>query len=500
MLDKGYIGQVLLQRGFRDWFLYMFRLIKGTNFIVDTIHENLFKEFQDIYDLKDLRVNLNEPPRSGKTTLASFFVVYGITKNPKSNYIYTSFSQSLLTQISSEIAGILENPVYKEMYPINRALVEEEEIDPIDEFWREYLYKETGRSKYSSRKITTYAGGVVLFASIGSAITGFGAGIRQAKDFSGCLIIDDGNKPDEAYREVMRNKTNSYFSGTLLSRVNNSIVPIINIQQRIHLEDLTGYLEKEYNFKTCKYPLLVGEECLLPSQYTAERIEELKKDNFTFSSQYQQEPILSGGNLIKTDWFNRYDIKPIRFDNMYIVCDTAFSEKKSADNTVFLLCGNIQNKMYILDCYCKKVIFPDMKRDLLNFYKNKQSEYPEAFISSIYIENKGSGISLIQELRQLGLPISELYPTVHNELLKKDQITDKYTRFLEISSDLESGYVYLPNTSVWVDSFIRECEAFDGGKQNTHDDMVDCLIYSLKVRRKHNTNTDWKAIANVFSS
>lgn len=496
-LDKGYIGQVLLQRGFKDWFLYMFRIIKGVNFVVEPIHEELFKEFQDIYDLKDLRVNLNEPPRSGKTTLAEFFVVYGITQNPRCNYIYTSFSQSLLAQISNDIMNILEHPVYKQMYPANNNALEEEDTDPVNEFWREYLYEETGKSKYSSKKITTYAGGVILFASIGSAITGFGAGIRRAKEFSGCLIIDDGNKPDEAHREVMRNKTNDYFSGTLLSRTNNSFVPIVNIQQRIHLEDLTGFLEENYKFKTCKYPLIMDNKCLLPTQYTQERIEELKKDNFTFSSQYQQEPILDGGNLIKTEWFNRYDITPNRFDNMYIVCDTAFSEKKSADNTVFLLCGNTGNKIYFLDCYCKKVIFPDMKRDLINFYKTKQSEYPQEYISSIYIENKGSGISLIQELRAEGLPISELYPTVHNEFLKKDQVSDKYTRFLEISSDLESGYVYLPQVSPWVNDFIRECEAFDGGKNNIHDDRVDTLIYALKVRRKM-TQTDWKAIKNVF--
>lgn len=499
-LDKGYIGQVLLKRGFRDWFLYMFRMIKGVSFTIDPIHEYLFKEFQDIYEQKDIRVNLNEPPRSGKTTLAEYFVVYGLTHNPKSNYIYTSFSQSLLGQISDEIAGILEHPVYKQLYPANHNKIEEEEVDPIDLFWREELISQTGKSKYSSKKITTYAGGVILFASIGSTITGFGSGLRNATDFSGCLIIDDGNKPDEAHREVMRNKTNEYFTGTLLSRINNSNVPIVNIQQRIHLEDLTGFLEEEYNFKTCKYPLLVDGKCLLPSQYTEERIKELQKDNFTFSSQYQQEPILEGGNLIKTEWFSRYNDLPQSFESMYIVCDTAFSEKKSADNTVFLLCGEYQNKLYLVDCYCKKVLFPDMKRDLKNFYTSRNEEYKQGYIRTIYIENKGSGISLIQELRNEGLPISELTPTeqVKNPYIRaEEKVADKYTRFLEVSSDLECGYVALPNVSNWVRDFIKECEAFDGGKTNLHDDRVDCLIYALKIRRK-SKQANWKELKNVF--
>ena len=498
-LDKGYIGQVLLNRGFRDWFLYMFRLIKGTPFIVEPIHEKLFEEFQAIYDLKDIRVNLNEPPRSGKTTLAEFFVVYGLTRNPRSNYIYTSFSQSLLGQISEEIAGILEHNVYKQLYPASHNTIEENDIDPVDKFWLEEIKAQTGKAKYTSKKITTASDGVVLFASIGSAITGFGAGLRDnGEKFSGCLIIDDGNKPDEAHREIMRQKTNEYFKGTLLSRVNNSFVPFVNIQQRIHLKDLTGFLEEKYKFKTCKYPLIVNGKCLLPSQYTKERIEELQKDNFTFSSQYQQEPIIAGGNLIKTSWFVRYDNAPDKFDSMYIVCDTAFTEKKSADNTVFLFCGTVGHKLYILDCYCKKVIFPDMKRDLKSFYKRKVEEYPRQHISSIHIENKGSGISLIQELRKEGLPISELYPTTHNATLKKEEVKDKYARLMEVSSDLESGYCYLPQSSNWVNDFISECEAFDGGKQNAHDDRVDTLIYALKIRRKTIT-PNWEEIKNVFA-
>jgi predicted phage terminase large subunit-like protein len=238
----------------------------------------------------------------------------------------------------------------------------------------------------------------------------------------------------------------------------------------------------------------------LPSQYTEERIKELQKDNFTFSSQYQQEPILEGGNLIKTEWFSRYNDLPQSFESMYIVCDTAFSEKKSADNTVFLLCGEYQNKLYLVDCYCKKVLFPDMKRDLKNFYTSRNEEYKQGYIRTIYIENKGSGISLIQELRNEGLPISELTPTVQvkNPYIRaEEKVADKYTRFLEVSSDLESGYVALPTVSNWVIDFIKECEAFDGGITNLHDDRVDCLIYALKVRRQ-SKQSNWKELKNVF--
>lgn len=209
-------------------------------------------------------------------------------------------------------------------------------------------------------------------------------------------------------------------------------------------------------------------------------------------------PNAEAGNLIKMNMFNRYSVAPERFDNLYIVCDTAFSEKKSADNSVFMLCGMIKEKKYILDVYCKKVTFVELCRDLKSFYMMALEKYSKlTAFSSIYIENKGSGISLIQQLRAEGLPIQEIYPTVHNEELKKDIVADKYTRFLEVEADLVSGYVHIPESSSWMPEFERECEAFTGGKQDEHDDIPDCLIYMLKISRKYQ-QPDWNAFGSVF--
>ena len=117
--------------------------------------------------------------------------------------------------------------------------------------------------------------------------------------------------------------------------------------------------------------------------------------------------------------------------------------------------------------------------------------------SAIYIENKGSGISLIQQLREEGLPIRELQPTVHNAELKKDQVADKYLRFNEVAADLESGYFHIPASAPWLLEFLSECEAFTGGKQDAHDDYCDVLIYALKIRRKAQT-PDWGELMRIM--
>lgn len=498
MITRDFLGYRLLTRGFRDWFLYMFRVLNQSSFTVEKIHEELFLHFQNILDGTQPRTNLNLPPRSAKTTLAKYFVVYSLTLNPKSQIIYTSFSQELLSQIATEIATIMQSNIYKAMYPSALNSLFSEALDPIDDFWRRWLLQEKGVTSFSSKKIVTKEGGVVLFASIGSAITGFGAGMRNAQNFSGALIIDDANKPADIRSPLLRKKVHTYFAETLFTRLNSSRVPVINIQQRLHLEDLSGFLEEVYSFKTVKFPLLdKNGNCNLPSQYSQIRIEELKKNEYVFASQYQQTPILEGGNLIKISWLQKFERPPEKFDSLYIVADTAFTAKKSSDNSAFGLFGVLGANIYMLDGYYKKVIFPDLVRDLTSFYVQAKANYSNSAFSSIYIENKASGISLIQTLRTKGLPISELYPTVKNQELKKDQVADKYTRFLEVSSDLESGYFYIPNSAPWMGDFISEVSAFTGTSEDVHDDFVDVLIYALKVRRSR-LRTDWAGFKNAF--
>lgn len=211
------------------------------------------------------------------------------------------------------------------------------------------------------------------------------------------------------------------------------------------------------------------------------------------------EPNSEAGNLIKLEWFKRFDNPPSLYASMFIVADTAFSEKKSADNSAFGLFGiDFESHAWLLDGYCRKVIFPDLMRDLKSFYLKAVSEWGAMnSISAIFIENKGSGISLIQQLRQEGLPISELQPTYFNAALKKEQVADKYTRFLEVSADIESGYVHIPNQASWLPEFVNQCEAFTGGKQDAHDDFVDVLIYGMKQRRK-SIAPDWAKAKRAF--
>jgi predicted phage terminase large subunit-like protein len=469
-MNNEYLGKCLLDRGFATWFRYMFRVLEGTPFIIEPLHKDLLETLEDVFNGNKTRLVLNLPPRSGKTTLAKYLVAYSLTTNPKSNIIYTSYSQSLLSDIALSVQNILEHPIYKAMYPSNLRY-EEEYTNPIDDFWAEYLKKETGKNLYSSKKIITRYGGIVLFSSIGSQITGFGAGCRNTKKFSGFLCLDDPNKPSDTYSQVMREKVVRYYEETLLSRLNNSNVPIIEIQQRLHLEDLSGVLIKKYNFDVLKKPLLNDNGvCQLPSQYTAERIKELKVNNYSFQAQYMQEPIILGGSVIKREWFGYYNpTLQQTYKRIVISADTAMTVKEKSDYTCLLVGGvTAQNKLHILEMVHAKLEYPELKQAVINLY-NKYKE-GETKCSAIYIENKASGIQLLQDFKKVGLPVCGI-----------DVTKDKLTRVEEILEYLASGLVLLPESESYGNNpeFLAECEAFSRDMSATHDDIIDSLVHMI---------------------
>lgn len=475
MINPEYLGFQLLQSGFKTWFLYMFKLIEGRPFIVEPIHNELFEYYQDVFDGKLWRCNINIPPRAGKTTLQEYFTCFCITNNPKSNIIYTSYSQTLLAEISSKVASILEHPAYKAMYPV-KYQIEEETTELVDNFWRDYLHENDGRNTYSARKITTYAGGIALFASIGSQITGYGAGVRGSQKFSGFLAIDDAQKPADSRSQVLRDKVIRYYEETLLSRLNNPQTPIVNIQQRLHMEDLSGILQEKYNFKTLKKPLLdENEVCQIPSQYTPERIRELQQNNYVFQAQFQQCPIILGGQVVKRDYFKYYSVSTkYKYKRVLMAADTAMKVQEHNDFSVFLVGGvTLDNKLHILEMVRGKWEAPELEKVAVNLW-NKYKRDPETgtCCNGLYIEDKASGTGLIQGLKsKYGIPVIGLQVS-----------SDKLTRIEDVLPYIESGNVFLPENENYGTNpdLLKECEAFSRDMSHSHDDIVDTLSHIIK--------------------
>ena len=57
------------------------------------------------------------------------------------------------------------------------------------------------------------------------------------------IIIDDPTKPTDALSQPTRNSVNEWYLNTLLSRLDNKATGrIVIVMQRVHVEDLTGFV------------------------------------------------------------------------------------------------------------------------------------------------------------------------------------------------------------------------------------------------------------------
>ena len=138
-------------------------------------------------------------------------------------------------------------------------------------------------------------------------------------------------KPQEGHSEAVRDSVKQWYSNTLLTRLDNkSTDAIVVVMQRLHIDDLVGYLLDQDGWSHLNLPAIAETEArvalsqkrfhlrtpgdlLLPQREPQSVLDEFKKSmgSLDFQAQYQQQPVVDGGNLVKWKWFQFYDQAPI---------------------------------------------------------------------------------------------------------------------------------------------------------------------------------------------
>lgn len=437
-----------LLRGSLKHFITTFHShLYNKQFILKPFHLQIIKELEDIVfgraEKKNLIINLT--PRFGKSSIVQYLTAWGFAINPTSNFIYTSYSDNLVLSFSDKIRSVILSELFQKLFNLHFS-----------------------ESEDSKRKWSVKEGGGLYAASQGSALTGFGCG-QQGEGFAGFLAVDDAIKPEDAKSEVMRAKSISYFTETLSNRLNNpKKTPIIIIMQRLHQDDLCGYLTREepQNWKVLTIPAYNEEtkESIWPEKYDSEFFETLKRQNpFYYYSQFQQQPIAGGNSIFRSEWLSNYYDELPQLSKIIQSWDTAF--KKGSEND-FSVCttwgvrnGQFGETYYLIDMWRGRVEYPELKR--------KFSELQEIYKpAEILIEDKASGQSLIQDLRSAG----------NNRLVPIKVDSDKETRATAITAMLDNNRVFFPRISTWFEALRGELLQFPNG---THDDCVDSFSQAL---------------------
>jgi predicted phage terminase large subunit-like protein len=202
-----------------------------------------------------------------------------------------------------------------------------------------------------------------------------------------------------------------------------------------------------------------------------------------WQAQWQQQPTNDEGAILKREWWQRWPSEdPPLVEYIIQSYDTAYSKKESADYSVITTWGVFVRdqdsgpNIILLDVKKGRWDFPELKRIAREEYKTWNPD-------NVLIEAKATGITLQQELRRVGIPVTMYSPG------GRRAGQDKVSRANSIAPILESGMVWAPETE-WADELIEECAAFPNGD---HDDMVDSTTQALMRFRAGNfiaLNTD----------
>lgn len=175
------------------------------------------------------------------------------------------------------------------------------------------------------------------------------------------------------------------------------------------------------------------------------------------------------GGLIKAQWFRRYHTPPQEFLRIVQSWDTAYKPDEHNDYSVCTTWGERRGGGYfLLDVFRKRMAYPELKRAAVSLAERWRP-------SAVLVEDKGSGTSLIQELRAItALPVIPVDPKGVN----------KVDRLVAVSSLFEAGLVYLPSVAPWSLDYEIELTIFPLAP---NDDQVDSTSQALKWMHRLST-------------
>lgn len=484
---------------------YLFKKNTNKKFIIGDHHQQIAKVLELVLKGELTKVMINIAPRYGKTELAvKNFVAHALALNASANFIHLSYSDDLALDNSEAIRDMVETEAYQQMFP----------------------HVQIKQDSDAKKKWYTTEGGGVYARAAGGQVTGFGAGkvdeekteeeleeeaefmaeldgmlsdLNIKSGFNGALIIDDPIKPDDADSDTIRERINNRFNSTIRNRVNSRNTPIIIIMQRLHENDLCGYLmsQEAYTYdleealadKTKWYVLSIPviknygeegkEEALWPFKHTLEELKEMEeKFPIVFGRQYMMNPQPKEGFLYKpfkeyTPGFLPYSLTRIR--KAYI--DTA-------DTGTDYLCSIVYDELDTGN-FVRDVIYTQASMETTEPMVAQQLAREEVDRALFESNNGGRGFArnVERDLRLLG-NTTTVIEWFH-------QSDNKDVRIYTKSADV-NNMTYFPVgwQSLWP-KFYQSLKNYKAAGKNPHDDAEDALTGTAEDFKKYTpTATD----------
>jgi predicted phage terminase large subunit-like protein len=449
----------LLRNDFYAFIQKMFEtVVPGATFSRNWSTEAVAHALEQIVRGETTRLIVNIPPRHLKSLCASVALpAYLLGHYPTKKIICVSYSDDLAVKFANDCRAVMQADWYKRTFP----------------------HTQIDRAKNTETEFRTTKRGYRLATSVGGTLTGRGGDV---------IIIDDPIKPQDAQSEAIRKKTTQWYENTLLSRLDDKVHgAIVLVMQRLHLDDLAGHLLEKGGFEHLCLPAIAErlesialgrgrthlreiDDVLDPVREPLSALNRLRADMtpLSFSAQYQQRPIPLEGNIIKREWLRYFKGAVPRQPGDYFVIswDTAMKSSELADysvGTVWHVQGRGKKK-HVVDLVRGRFEYPELVGAAIALWKKWKFE---GHTTHLFIEDKGSGSSLIQSLRP-----ERIYASPYK--LKVEG--DKVMRFTAQAAQFFAGSVYLREDAPWTGDLVAELLGFPGMR---HDDQVDSVSQAL---------------------
>ena len=425
----------------------------GSKFLRNWHIKAIAYELQRIIAGDNTRLIVNLPPRYLKSTIISVaFPAFLLGHQPTRRVICISYSEQLAAKHAADFRSIVESPWYRRIFPKMR------------------IARDTDMEVHTTRR------GYRKATSVGGTLTGLGGDL---------FIIDDPQKPVDAQSDVRRDRLNHWFSNTLISRLDNKRTSgIVIVMQRVHLQDLVGYLTDQSDAWKVLSLSAIAEvdemvavtetrfqkrragEALHPEHESIETLERLRETMTPddFAAQYQQLPVPPGGGMIRREWLRYYDQVPDRYSasKVLISVDTASKTGVQNDWSVATVWYVVGEYYYMVDMMRGRFEYPSLRAGLLSLAQRHRP-------TSILIEDSGIGTALGQELKN----------AAHYNVKLVAAHGDKVSRLYVQQHKFAAGRVLFPRNGYFMPDVERELLTFPQGKT---DDIVDSISQALDYR------------------
>lgn len=459
--------------------------------ILGAHHEIMGEAFERVAAGECRRLILNLGPRHTKSEMASWLLpAWFLGKYPKKKIIQASATENLASGFGRKV----------------RNLVGSENMDDMDagdiRFPDVFPGITLSKDSKAASGWHTNKGGEYFAVGTGGVVTGKGGDLIILDD----IVSEQEAKQAESNPDIYDASYEWFKSGP-----RQRLQPggsLIVVQTRWSKKDLTGRLISAMQargdsktgdkWEVITFPAILDEDTenerpLWPGFWSLEELQATREEigPAKFKAQYQQQPTSEEGAIIKKEawrvWGSDKEICPgdmhqSAWHNLeppacsYIILsiDTALKKNQRADYSAFTTWGIFEvedpatgrkiNNIILLNAFKERLEFPMLKKRVRETYNEDQPD-------TILIEDKGSGISLIQELRSMGVPVENFSYGRGT----KAAPNDKTARANLVSDIFSSGYVWRPDRR-YAEAVAIECAEFPNGD---FDDMLDSTVQAM---------------------